>query len=170
MIQLFLQWMNVCLKMEEYPSLTSLPSTPAVPLILIVVTVRNIAEVTIRMFCVILFSKNLVQVWSKTFSGKSRPGPLLPLLQCAGGRPFLPPRHPPPLAPQTLMLPPRHHYILQYALLLHHTSWNLNPTDTLKPGRQPLPSDLPLQWGSGRTFLGGRPRRTWSSTTSCSSC
>ena len=34
---------------------------------------------------------------------------------------------------QTLMLPPRHHYILQYALALHHASWNLDPTDTFKP-------------------------------------
>ena len=34
---------------------------------------------------------------------------------------------------QTLMLPPRHHYILQYALSLHHASWNLDPTDTFKP-------------------------------------
>ena len=34
---------------------------------------------------------------------------------------------------QTLMLPPRHHYILQYALSRHITSWNLNPTDTFMP-------------------------------------
>ena len=34
---------------------------------------------------------------------------------------------------QILRLPPRHHYILQYALALHHTSWNLDPTDTFKP-------------------------------------
>ena len=34
---------------------------------------------------------------------------------------------------QILKLPPRFHYMLQYALSLHHASWNLDPTDTFKP-------------------------------------
>ena len=44
--------MKVCLKTDEFPSLTLLPTTPAVALLLIVVTAEvDIAKVTICFFC-----------------------------------------------------------------------------------------------------------------------
>ena len=52
--------MKVCLKTDEFPSLTLLPTIPAVALLLVVVTAElNIAEVTI-FFCVKFLSPKLV--------------------------------------------------------------------------------------------------------------
>ena len=121
--------MAMALLNERFPSLTSLPTTPAVALVLIVVTARDVAEVTIWLFVSTLIPK-LIQIslaldlcLSSSSAGTSvlvvdlfyHLATLLLALQ------------------QTLMLPPRHHYILQYALALHHASWNLDPTDTFKP-------------------------------------
>merc|ERR1719495_963717 len=98
---------------ERFPSITALPTTPAVALVLIIVTARDVAEVSVALnLCLTSSSAGTTVLVVDLFYHLAT---LLLALQ------------------QTLMLPPRHHYILQYALSLHHASWNLDPTDTFKP-------------------------------------
>jgi len=105
--------MATALLYERFPSLTSLPTTSAIALVLIVVTARDVGEVKLALdLCLAPSSVGTSVLVVDLFYHLAT---LLLALQ------------------QILRLPPRHHYILQYALALHHASWNLDPTDTFKP-------------------------------------